>query len=672
MLGYGPDGHASRGYRQRLTARAMALRDGRGEILVLAVADLDFIPGILHREVAARVRQCAGLDADRLLLSATHTHSGPGNMTGHKTYDAFGTPVGGFDPELLRYLADRISGAMLEALGRMAPARAGWGQTAVWRLTRMRSLAAHQADLYGWPSPFRPPPGLDQPALAEIDPTLTVFRVDTLAGPGAYRPAGAWALFAMHGTGIPPANDVYDADVHGVAAAVFERRIDELARGSPAPAEPSSIAMFANGAEGDVLPNTRFPERVCATLVVRREQRPGNWRTPPGGDVALPRGGADARECLDIGIRDTWEVGERLGQAAAALFAAMTDSLSNDVRLSRGFAQVPLRGPGAPAGLCSGPRPGMAQLAGAETRQTRYLGFRWLGLFPSGIEPGGHAVAWSGDCHSPKRTPLKTLQSFLAGQHGFEEAAQFLVARIGEVLVGAVPFEPTTTAGARMRAALATAASSPSGPRRTILVGLANNYVSYVATRLEYQRQYYEGGSTLYGPASADVYAGELARLARQLAHAGWASPPTPVPPFPVFPGPGAVIVRFAPQAGAFAPRLEGARSAGDRLVFWWEDAPAGGLIPFRRRLFDIERRDPAGAWTAVARDGAIWVEVREVGATKEGRARWEGRFMDPGPGTYRVRFLAPPGGQDVVECLVPRRDFARPDPDCRQAARSP
>jgi len=100
LLGYGPEGKVAIGARTPLQARALVLRDRRGERLALGVVDLDFVSGMLHRAVAARVEPCTGLGADRILLSATHTHSGPGNFTGIQAVDDFGTVVPGFNPAL--------------------------------------------------------------------------------------------------------------------------------------------------------------------------------------------------------------------------------------------------------------------------------------------------------------------------------------------------------------------------------------------------------------------------------------------------------------------------------------------------------------------------------------------------------------------------------------------
>jgi len=54
-------------------------------------------------------------------------------------------------------------------------------------------------------------------------------------------------------------------------------------------------------------------------------------------------------------------------------------------------------------------------------------------------------------------------------------------------------------------------------PAHVLLVGLANEYLSYFATPEEYEAQHYEGASTLWGPASGPLVERELARLAGAL-----------------------------------------------------------------------------------------------------------------------------------------------------------
>jgi hypothetical protein len=319
----------------------------------------------------------------------------------------------------------------------------------------------------------------------------------------------------------------------------------------------------------------------------------------------------------------------------------MADSLSDRIQVSRMFRAVPLRGPQAPSALCV-PVAGTSQVAGAETRESRLRGFRFLGIMPSVFVPGGRAVRHSSDCASPKRT-LKLLQSVLAGDHGFEEMAQFTVVRIGDALLGTVPFEATTTVGARMRDAMREAAGTTQSPGRVMVLGLVNNYIGYVPTLLEYQQQYYEGGSALYGPASAQVYTEQLAGLTRALAASGWTSPNVEVPEFPSFASNPASLVSFRwGTLPAFAPTDLRLRSRDGRPELRWEDDEPGWVIVHRPRVVTVERFQN-GEWRPVAGDGTLDLEIRWLRDRSGGRAEWSALWVAPaGTGRFRFRVIDP------------------------------
>lgn len=88
--------------------------------------------------------------------------------------------------------------------------------------------------------------------------------------------------------------------------------------------------------------------------------------------------------------------------------------------------------------------------------------------------------------------------------------------RIGNIALVAIPAEPTTMVGRRMRAAVL-AQLQDSGVDTVIINGLANNYSGYLTTREEFATQHYEGASTEYGPYQTAAYIQEYTRLAEAL-----------------------------------------------------------------------------------------------------------------------------------------------------------
>jgi hypothetical protein len=137
--------------RDRLHARALHMRAGGVEATLCAV-DLLLCTARLHEEVARR----AGVARDSLLLSATHTHSGPGGYWDAGRGRLF---MGPYDARAFGELAERIAHAVTEARRAHAPARL-LGATG-----RVAGASANRRRLHG-----------------PTDPELTLLRVETHEG----------------------------------------------------------------------------------------------------------------------------------------------------------------------------------------------------------------------------------------------------------------------------------------------------------------------------------------------------------------------------------------------------------------------------------------------------------------------------------------------------------
>ena len=77
LSGFGSRDRVSEGVAQELWAKALVLDDRRGGRVVLVTMDLIGLPQEVSDEIAARVLANHGLDRSQLVLSASHTHSGP-------------------------------------------------------------------------------------------------------------------------------------------------------------------------------------------------------------------------------------------------------------------------------------------------------------------------------------------------------------------------------------------------------------------------------------------------------------------------------------------------------------------------------------------------------------------------------------------------------------------
>src|SRR5207245_4241096 len=90
--------------------------------------------------------------------------------------------------------------------------------------------------------------------------------------------------------------------------------------------------------------------------------------------------------------------------------------------------------------------------------------------------------------------------------------------RIGDAIIASVPGEPSIEVGRRIQAAMARSGATPArGIDFTVVVGLAQEYTGYYTTPQEYDKQFYEGGHTVFGKWSSDLVIQAHGDLTRQL-----------------------------------------------------------------------------------------------------------------------------------------------------------
>jgi neutral ceramidase len=637
LAGNGPEGKRAAGYRVRLFVRALVLQDARGERVALLVADLAHVSPTLHRMTAAQVAATTGLTADRIVISATHTHAGPGHFYSERQYNGFGSSVAGYDTAVVNYLSHAMSRAILEAYAGLRPARAAWGQVPIWGFTRNRSYPAYLENKPEPSFPFPIPPGLD-PVHRAVDPTWTLLRVDLRNEAGDYVPAGAYSIFAIHGTANPPDGDLIDADIHGMLERGLERYIGDKLRLAPS-FRNQPVHILANGTEGDVSPDWPASAR-CGIPRMQPVLRPGGPRTPPAPwewkysdsvTVALCTRSArdfiaDAADSITRRVAVLYEqLGDRLSEQQVAI-AFRTDSL-----------------PGL-RGLCASPYTGVSTTAGAEDGPTRLRGWRLFGLFNLGFEEGGSAVnPHPRGCHREKRIALgETLQNLLTGKNALAQVAQLSVVRIGDLILGATPAEVTTVAGFEMKRAIRDSLAAAGGSSGAVaLVGMANGYIQYVTSDAEYRAQHYEGGSTIYGPRSAAVLAEQLGSLAGALGRNGGQSPANRL--YELVANPGDTVSVLPPRTSGPEPseivrRVISMVCERDTVTVRWLDAWPGRLFPADTAIVRFESRGTNGNPDAWAWDDDPRVEIRAIGKERSGYL-WQAQLSGASQWFRPIRF---------------------------------
>ncbi len=229
--GYGARGKTPmKGVRDHVHCKALVVSGG-DERAALVTCDLIGISRTLREKVVAGLAG-SGIDDKNLMMTASHTHSGPGAM--QKNFIA-GLVFGRYNEELTQTTADKIVAAVKRANSNMQPATLLVARTKVEGATRNRRdpAGSYNYDTRRFTNAYDP----DNPENV-IDTELTLLRIDDQSG----KPMAVVISFATHATVLGSDNMMISADWPGLT----QRKVEE--------AVPGAVALFVNGAIGDQAP----------------------------------------------------------------------------------------------------------------------------------------------------------------------------------------------------------------------------------------------------------------------------------------------------------------------------------------------------------------------------------------------------------------------------------
>ena len=127
LSGYGSRDRPSEGTRVDLWVKALALQDAGGREALLITLDLVGIDRGISVAVCSRLIKRHGLERGQILLSTSHTHTGP--VVGENLRAMYFFPPGMWQrvEAYTKQLQEKIVTTAGEAFGRLEPARLAWG-----------------------------------------------------------------------------------------------------------------------------------------------------------------------------------------------------------------------------------------------------------------------------------------------------------------------------------------------------------------------------------------------------------------------------------------------------------------------------------------------------------------------------------------------------------------
>ncbi len=222
-----------------VNARAIVLDNG-AERVAIVIVDSCMVPRPLADDVKAMAHQQLGYRTDRILISATHTHTAPACMS------CLGTDA---DPAYVPYLRRKLVEAIAAAEDHLEPAHVGWAVTNAAEYTALRRWIRRPdriaIDPFGNPTVranMHAGRNWDD-VTGESGPEDPDFSMISFVSPTG-RPIALLGNFSMHYFG----DKALSADYFGLFCNAMQSKI------VPQPAEgaPPFVVALSHGCSGDI------------------------------------------------------------------------------------------------------------------------------------------------------------------------------------------------------------------------------------------------------------------------------------------------------------------------------------------------------------------------------------------------------------------------------------
>uniref|UniRef100_A0A8C2RFX1 Neutral ceramidase n=1 Tax=Capra hircus TaxID=9925 RepID=A0A8C2RFX1_CAPHI len=464
LMGFSKTGQYARGILTRLYSRAFILAEPDGSDRVVFVSiDIGMVSQRLRLEVLSRLQNKYGslYRRDNVILSGTHTHSGP---AGYFQYTTFVIASEGFSNRTFEYMVAGIVKSIEIAHTNMKPGKIFINKGTVDGAQINRSPTS-----YLWN-----PQSERARYSSNTDKEMVLLKMVDLNG----EELGLISWFAIHPVSMRNTNHLVNSDNVGYASYLFEQEKNK----GYLPGEGPYVAAFASSNLGDVSPNVLGPH--CTNTGESCENNISH--------VIL----FQASMCVAMGPgQDMFESTQIIGRKIYDKAKAKTCKPA----LGYSFA----------AGTIDGF--GTLNFTQGMTEGDSF----WDSLRDQVLGKPSEEIK---ECHKPKPVLLHTGE-LLKPHPWHPDIVDVQIVTLGFLAITAIPGEFTTMSGRRLRQAVREEFEAYGMLNMTVVIsGLCNVYTHYITTYEEYQAQRYEAASTIYGPHTLSAYIQLFRVLAKAIA----------------------------------------------------------------------------------------------------------------------------------------------------------
>ncbi|RLZ11056.1 ceramidase [Acinetobacter sp. 2JN-4] len=517
MFGYGQWSHRAYEKRTALYVRSFSIVDQQQNRLIFCCLDLGCITHAMRNQTVTRLQQSFGsaFNENQLVLTATHTHSGPGGCAHEALYNM---PTPGFVPEHLSAIVDAIILSILTAIEQeqeteifLTTQNFAENTPVAWN----RSIKAYN----------RNP---DVIHYSETETHLAMNREMQLIGfYRAQKLQSFISLFGVHATCLGNNLKAHDGDNKGYAAAFSEQSLIDQGIQNP-------VTIFAQATAGDVSPHFHGKNQLKIRNKIKGEQeyqyaqQNGRYQS----ELALAAFQYPLQQIkgeIDgvLSYVDLSNI-EIPPEFAAGHVGAKTSQPCHGVAF---FAGTPVDGLGAPKPLIKAMQFLANQFRKQKTKHPLASDFTaYQQLYASQgpkqilLEAGakkilGQPIGFPPSMLDPLIAEMNRQVKVGAIQQSplVPSVVPLQIIRLGQLALVCCPGEFTTIAGQRVIHTVKQVLADQPEIDRVWLSSYCNDYMGYVTTYEEYQEQAYEGGHTLFGQWTLAACQSKFKHLAEQL-----------------------------------------------------------------------------------------------------------------------------------------------------------